>query len=39
MLNKQLEWMTKKILALQLDLMMESLLVPMLNKKLEWMTE
>jgi hypothetical protein len=27
------------MLALQLDLMMESWLVPMLDKQLEWMTE
>jgi hypothetical protein len=27
------------MLALQLNLMMENLLVPMLNKQLEWMTK
>jgi hypothetical protein len=39
MLNKQLEWMTEKMLALQLNLMMESLLVTMLDKQLKLMTK
>jgi hypothetical protein len=33
MLDKQLEWMTEYMLALQLDLMMKNLLVTMLDKR------